>query len=81
LALRPIVREGKNTKDDDGRFETLLKGLRHIRIKVWPPEAFEEATSFMSEFADGFAAAHGFKLKTAFAESLIHLLHPISKVF
>jgi hypothetical protein len=80
--LRPI-RDGKankDNKDDDGRFETLLKGLKHIHIKGWPPEAFEEATDFMSEFAQYFADAHGLKLKIAFAESLIHLLHPISKV-
>lgn len=78
-ALRPI-RESKTNKEDDGRYETLLKGLKHIHIKVWPPEAFEEATDFMSEFAQLFGDAHGLKLKVAFAESLIHLLHPISKV-
>jgi len=35
----------------------------------------------MSEFAQCFSDAHGLKLKTAFAETLTHLLHPISKVY
>jgi hypothetical protein len=76
--LKPI-RETK-VKEDDGRYETLLKGLKRVHIKVWPPEAFEEATDFMSEFSQCFSDAHGLKLKTAFAESLTHLLHPLSKV-
>ncbi|CCA66737.1 hypothetical protein PIIN_00418 [Serendipita indica DSM 11827] len=77
-ALRPI-RDGRAGKDEDGRYETLLKGLKHIHIKVWPPEAFDEARDFISEFAQCFGEAHGLKLKIAFAESLVHLLHPISK--
>ncbi|KAG8827735.1 Cell morphogenesis protein PAG1 [Serendipita sp. 401] len=77
-ALRPI-RDGKVGKDEDGRFETLLKGLRHIQIKVHREEDLEEATDFMSEFAQCFGDAHGLKLKIAFAETLIQLLHPVSK--
>ena len=46
---------------------------------MWPPEAFEEAAEFMMDFAQAFASAHGQKLKTAFAETLIHLMHPVGK--
>lgn len=46
---------------------------------MWPPEAFEEAAEFMVDFAQAFASAHGLRLKTAFAETLIHLMHPVGK--
>jgi hypothetical protein len=46
---------------------------------VWPPEAFEDAAEFMMDFAQAFASAHGLRLKTAFAETLIHLMHPVGK--
>lgn len=74
------IREGKIGKDDEVRFEFLLRGLKHLQIKVWPPEAFEDAADFLVEFSQAFANAHGQRLKIAFAESLVQLLHPIGKV-
>ncbi|KAI6134790.1 cell morphogenesis N-terminal-domain-containing protein [Pisolithus croceorrhizus] len=40
--LAPVA-GGQVAKDLDTRFENLVKGLRHVPLKVWPPEAFEEA--------------------------------------
>lgn len=34
----------------------------------------------MESLSKAFMQAHGFRLKTAFAEMLIHILHPIGKV-
>lgn len=34
----------------------------------------------MESLSKAFMQAHGFRLKTAFAETLIHILHPIGKV-
>jgi hypothetical protein len=48
--------------------------------QVWPPEAFEEGAEFMESLSKSFEQAHGLRLKTAFAETLVHLLHPIGKV-
>ncbi|TFK67599.1 hypothetical protein BDN72DRAFT_960915 [Pluteus cervinus] len=66
-------------KDSEGRYENLVKGLKHIQIKVWPSEAFEEGAEFLEALSKSYTRAHGFRLKTAFAEALVHLLHPISK--
>ena len=64
----------------DLKYELLVRALRYVEIKVWPPEAFEEGADFMESFAKVFDKAHGSRLKIAFAETLVQLLHPIGKV-
>ncbi|KAH9891700.1 cell morphogenesis N-terminal-domain-containing protein [Cubamyces lactineus] len=76
--LGPIA-AGQVAKDADLRYENLVKGLRHIQIKVWPPERFEEGAEFLASLSKAFENAHGNRLKTIFAETLIQLLHPIGK--
>jgi hypothetical protein len=51
-----------------------------ITAQVYPPERFDEGAEFLESLARAFDNAHGFGLKTAFAETLAHLLHPIGKV-
>jgi Cell morphogenesis N-terminal len=51
-----------------------------LSLQVWPPEAFEEGAEFMEVLAKTFLNVHGARLKTAFAEMLISLMHPIGKV-
>ncbi|KAF8156931.1 cell morphogenesis N-terminal-domain-containing protein [Crassisporium funariophilum] len=76
--LSPIAM-GQVSKDLGVKYENLVKGLKHIKIKVWPPEAFEEGAEFMESLSKSFANAHGPGLKIIFAEVLIMLLHPIGK--
>jgi hypothetical protein len=77
--LAPVA-SGQVPKDTDMRYEMLLRGLKHIQLKVYPPEKFEEGAEFLESLCHAFENAHGFGLKTAFAETLTHLLHPIGKV-
>lgn len=49
-------------------------------MQVYPPEKFEEGAEFLESLSKAFDNAHGFSLKSAFAETLTHLLHPIGKV-
>ncbi|ESK91761.1 cell morphogenesis protein [Moniliophthora roreri MCA 2997] len=76
--LSPIAL-GQVPKDLDMKYENLVLGLKHIQIKVWPPEAFEEGAEFMESLSKSFAHAHGHRLKSAFAETLVHIFHPIGK--
>ena len=48
--------------------------------QVWPPERFEEGAEFLASLSKVFENAHGNRLKTIFAETLVHTLHPIGKV-
>ncbi|KAI0694213.1 cell morphogenesis N-terminal-domain-containing protein [Cytidiella melzeri] len=73
------VSSGQVPKDADLKYEYLVKGLRKIELKVWPPESFEEAAEFMEALSKTFENAHGNRLKTAFAESLLHLMYSVAK--
>ncbi|KAF9525743.1 cell morphogenesis N-terminal-domain-containing protein [Crepidotus variabilis] len=79
LAELGPVAQNTVSKDVGTKYENLVKGLRHIKIKVWPPEAFEEGAEFIESLSKSFANAHGVNLKLAFAETLVLLLHPIGK--
>ncbi|KAI0938631.1 hypothetical protein AcV5_000269 [Taiwanofungus camphoratus] len=78
VELGPVA-AGQVPRDADFKYENLVKGLRHVQIKVWPPESFEEGAEFLASLSKSFENAHGNRLKTAFAETLVHLLHPIAK--
>ena len=67
-------------KDLEVKYEYLVKALRHVEIKVWPPEAFEDGAEFMESLSKVFENAHGLRLKTTFAETLLQVMHPISKL-
>ena len=67
-------------KDLEVKYEYLVKALRHVEIKVWPPEAFEDGAEFMESLSKVFENAHGLRLKTTFAETLLQVMHPIGKV-
>lgn len=77
--LKP-VRLGTVPKELDPKYEIIVKGLRHVQLRVWPPESFEEGAEFLESLSKSFEKAHGLRLKSAFAETLVHLLHPIRKV-
>ncbi|KAI0076513.1 hypothetical protein K474DRAFT_1622759 [Panus rudis PR-1116 ss-1] len=82
LAELGPVAAGQVPKDSDYKYEFLVKGLRHIPIKairVWPPERFEEGAEFLESLSKSFGNAHGNRLKSVFAETLVHMLHPIAK--
>jgi furry protein family len=49
-------------------------------MQVWPTERFEQGAEFMESLAHCFKNAHGFKLKSIFADTLVYMLHPIGKV-
>ena len=49
---------GQVPKDLDMRYENLVKALRHVQIKVWPPKAFEEGAEFLDRLSKSFENAH-----------------------
>jgi hypothetical protein len=57
-----------------------ISHVDYSHIQVYPPEAFEESAEFLEALSKCFANAHGLRLKSAFAEVLVHLLHPVGKV-
>ena len=65
------------TKETEAKIEHLLKGMRRLKLKVYPEEELEMSSEFIQAIAGFFANTHGQYLKYAYAETLIHLLHPV----
>lgn len=78
LALGPLA-AGQVLKDGGMRYENIIRGIEYIKLKVYPSEAFEEAAEFLESLSKSFANAHGQRLKSAFAEVLTTLLHPVNE--
>ncbi|KZV99602.1 hypothetical protein EXIGLDRAFT_698301 [Exidia glandulosa HHB12029] len=76
--LAPIA-NGQVPKEAEPKFEHIVMGLKHIQMKAWPPEVFEEAAEFMEQLAKCYVNVHGSRLRLVFAEALLQLLHPIGK--
>lgn len=67
-------------KERQGHMEMLIKGMRYLKIKVYPVDALEETADFLSSCASFFKNAHGAKVKHAYAKLFIQLLLPIAEV-
>jgi len=64
-------------KDTDAKVEHILKGVRKLRLRVYPETELEMSAEFLQNLAHLFANAHGHALKAAYAETFTHLLHPV----
>lgn len=62
----------------EGRIELVLGGMKHLRLKVSPPEAWDQTCTFMIALGRLFARSHGQKVKSAFCQMLEMLLLPIA---
>jgi hypothetical protein len=67
-------------KERQAHIEMLIKGMRYLKIKIYPLDALEETADFLSSCATFFKNAHGAKVKHAYANLFIQLLLPIAEV-
>ncbi|PWN33933.1 uncharacterized protein FA14DRAFT_165120 [Meira miltonrushii] len=77
--LEQASRANSNTKEGDPASEVAVAAVRHLTITPFPMELFEEGAEFLEIMARNFAAAHGQRLKSTYAESLSALLMPVAK--
>ncbi|KAG1472307.1 hypothetical protein G6F56_001617 [Rhizopus delemar] len=67
-------------KERQSHMEMLIKGMRYLKIKLYPVDALEETADFLCSCAGFFKDAHGAKVKHAYAALFIQLLLPIAEV-
>lgn len=65
------------TKDAEIRIEHLLRGMRHLKLRMYPEDELEMSAEFLQQLASFFSSAHGQNLKCAYADTLTSLLHPV----
>jgi hypothetical protein len=74
------IDRGFVAKEAEPKMEQLIRGMRFLKIQVYPMEAFEEAIEFMDLLAKLFDSASGSRIKTALAETLTELLASVVTV-
>ncbi|WRT66978.1 uncharacterized protein IL334_003943 [Kwoniella shivajii] len=65
------------TKEAESKIEHLLRGMTHLKLRVYPEEDLEMSSEFIQSLANFFANAHGQTLKIAYVETFTSLLHPV----
>lgn len=62
----------------EGKVELVLGGMKHLRVKILPEEAWEESCRFLIALGRLFSKSHGQRVKWAFCQVIDTLLLPIA---
>ena len=65
-------------RDMEGKVELVLGGMKHLRLKISPEEAWEQSCDFLISLGRLFKISHGQRVKIAFCQVLEMLLLPIA---
>ncbi|CAG8494032.1 5031_t:CDS:10 [Ambispora gerdemannii] len=67
-------------KEHEAKITMLIKGMRYLKLKIYPEGALEETAEFLKSLAGFLKIATGTKIKHAYAELFVQLLTPIAGV-
>ncbi|KAJ4389668.1 Cell morphogenesis protein PAG1 [Gnomoniopsis smithogilvyi] len=67
-----------NRDATEGKIELVLGGMKYLRLRISPPEAWDQTCNFMIALGRLFTRSHGHKVKSAFCHMLEQLLLPIA---
>ncbi|CAG8582462.1 4463_t:CDS:10, partial [Ambispora leptoticha] len=67
-------------KEHEAKITMLIKGMRYLKLKIYPEGALEETAEFLNSLAGFLKNATGTKIKHAYAELFVQLLAPIAGV-
>ncbi|KAM5373725.1 hypothetical protein ACJZ2D_006896 [Fusarium nematophilum] len=65
-------------RDAEGKVELVLGGMKHLRVKISPEEAWEQSCDLLISLGRLFQKSHGQRVKTAFCQVIDMLLLPIA---
>ncbi|KAK6600264.1 cell morphogenesis protein [Botrytis cinerea] len=75
---KDLVIKSPVNRDIEGRMVLVLGGMKHIRLKAYPEEAWDQSCDFMINLGKFFLKSHGQQLKYAYCMALEILLLPIA---
>lgn len=79
LQERPIKSPiSSSMRETEGKVELVLGGMKHLRLKISPEEAWVQSCEFLISLGRLFKISHGQRVKTAFCQVLEMLLLPIA---
>lgn len=62
----------------EGKVELVLGGMKHLRVKILPEDAWEKSCEFLIALGRLFSKSHGQRIKWAFCQVIDMLLLPIA---
>ncbi|RFU32893.1 hypothetical protein B7463_g3440, partial [Scytalidium lignicola] len=75
---RELVIKSPTNRESDGKMEMVLGGMRYLRIKIYPEDAWDQSCDFMISLGRLFSQSRGHRLKYAYCQILDILLSPIA---
>ncbi|KAE8450367.1 hypothetical protein EG329_006441 [Mollisiaceae sp. DMI_Dod_QoI] len=75
---RDLVVKSPVNRETEGRMELVLGGMKHLRIKIYPEDSWDQSCDFMISLGRFFAKSHGHRLKYAYCQALEILLLPVA---
>ncbi|KAH8809079.1 cell morphogenesis protein-like protein PAG1 [Xylogone sp. PMI_703] len=75
---RELIVKTPTNRDAEGKMEMVLGGMRYLRIKIYPDDAWDQSCDFMISLGRLFQQSHGHRLKYAYCQILDILLLPIA---
>lgn len=75
---KDLIIKGPPNRETEGRMELVLGGMKHLRIKIYPDDVWDQSCDFMISLGRFFARSHGHRLKYAYCQALEILLLPIA---
>ena len=65
-------------RDMEGKMELVLGGMKHLRVKILPEDAWEQSCEFLISLGHLFGRCHGQRVKSAFCQVIDMLLLPVA---
>ncbi|KAH7275469.1 cell morphogenesis N-terminal-domain-containing protein [Fusarium solani] len=65
-------------RDAEGKVELVLGGMKHLKLRISPEDAWEHSCDFLISLGRLFQKSHGQRVKTAFCQVIEMLLLPIA---
>jgi Cell morphogenesis N-terminal len=75
---KSLVIKSPANREIEGRMELVLGGMKHLQLKMYPDEAWDQSCDFMVSLARFFARSHGQRVKYAYCQALEILLLPVA---
>jgi hypothetical protein len=75
---KELVVKSPSNRDTEGRMELVLGGMKHLQIKIYPDDVWDQSCDFMISLGGFFARSHGHRLKYAYCQALEILLLPVA---
>jgi hypothetical protein len=75
---KSLVIKSPANREIEGRMELVLGGMKHLQLKMYPDEAWDQSCDFMVSLSRFFARSHGQRVKYAYCQALEILLLPVA---